>query len=86
MYTLELLPAARRDIRRLDGSIRARVRDALKKLCATCDTRPHEALRGPHGGKFRIKVARHYRVIYRFDKSIRVVTVHRIRHRSRAYD
>ena len=86
MYALELEPRAESDLRRLDAQIRKRVFQSLDALCKTCDTRPHQALRGQHRGKFRIVVARVYRVIYTFNRSTREVTVHRIRHRSRAYD
>ena len=86
MYALELEPRAESDLKRLDATIRKRIFQSLADLCETCETRPHHALRGPHRGKFRIVVARVYRVIYTFDKSTREVTVHRIRHRSRAYD
>ena len=86
MYALELEPRVESDLRRLDAQIRKRVFHSLDDLCKTCDTRPHQALRGPHRGKFRLVVARVYRVIYTFNKSTREVTVHRIRHRSRAYN
>ena len=86
MYALELEPRAESDLERLDAPIRKRVFHSLDGLSKTCDTRPHQALRGPHRGKFRLVVARVYRVIYTFNKSTREVTVHRIRLRSRAYN
>lgn len=42
-------------------------------------------LKGIKKGKFSLKIAKHYRIIYAFNKSIREVTVHQIGHRSNVY-
>ena len=85
MYTLELSADARSDLQHLDAAIRTRVRNQLTRLCETCDQRPHKALQGRHKGKFSLKVAKHYRILYTFDKRTKIINVSRIRHRSKVY-
>ena len=85
MYTLELKPRARKDLQRLDASVRAQVVRRLQWLCRHCDETKHKALKGKHRGKFRLKVAEVYRVLYNFDTGTRVLTVHRIGHRRNVY-
>ena len=85
MYTLKISADARADLQRLDSTIRERVRDSLLQLQETCDDRPHKALRGRHSGKFTLRVAKHYRIIYTFNRQTREITVSRIGHRSKIY-
>ena len=85
MYTLEISAKARADLRRLDPTIRARVYNTLMQLQETCDDRPHKALQGRHSGKFSLRVAKHYRIIYTFNRQTREITVSRIGHRSKIY-
>ena len=85
MYTLEISADARADLRRLDPAIRTRVHNALLQLQETCDNRPHKALRGRHRGKFSLRVAKHYRIIYTFNRQTREISVSRIGHRSKIY-
>ena len=85
MYTLEISANARADLRRLDPTIRSRVQSTLLQLQETCEDRPHRALRGRHRGKFSLRVAKHYRIIYTFNRQTREISVSRIGHRSRVY-
>ena len=85
MYTLELKSRARKDLQRLDASVRAQVARRLQWLCRHCDETKRKALKGKHRGKFRLKVAEVYRVLYNFDTGTRVLTVHRIGHRRNVY-
>lgn len=85
MYTLEISANARADLRRLDPTIRSRVHSTLLQLQETCEDRPHKALRGRHRGKFSLRVAKHYRIIYTFNRQTREISVSRIGHRSRVY-
>lgn len=85
MYTLDISAEARSDLRRLDPTIRARVRNILVQLQETCDDRPHKALRGRHRGKFSLRVAKHYRIVYTFNRQTREINVSRIGHRSKVY-
>ena len=85
MYTLKISAGARADLRRLDPTIRTRVRNTLLQLQETCDDRPHKALQGRHRGKFTLKVAKHYRIIYTFNRQTREISISRIGHRSKIY-
>ena len=73
------------DLQRLDPTIRARVYNTLVQLQETCDDRSHKALQGRHRGKFSLRVAKHYRIIYTFNRQTRKISVSRIGHRSRVY-
>ena len=85
MYTLAFRARARSDLRRLDATIRTRILNKLEGLCENCDTHRHEALRGPYRGKFRLRIAGAYRVIYTFNRQTRVIVVHEVGHRSSVY-
>ena len=85
MYTLEFRTRARTNLRRLDGTIRTRILNKLEWLCENCDTHRHEALRGPHRGKFRLRAVDAYRVIYTFNRRTREIVVHEVGHRSSVY-
>ncbi len=85
MYTLEISAGATTDLRRLDPTIRARVHNTLVQLQETCDDRPHKALQGRHRGKFSLRVAKHYRIVYTFNKQTREISISRIGHRSKIY-
>lgn len=85
MYNLEIMPKAEADFVRLDATIEQRILDKLRHLCENCDTHRHEALQGPHRGKFRLRVAGAYRVIYTFNRQTRTVVVHDVGHRSSVY-
>ena len=85
MYTLKFRARARSNLQRLDVTIQARILNKLEWLCENCDTHRHEALRGPHRGKFRLRVAGAYRVIYTFNRQTRTIVVHEVGHRSSVY-
>lgn len=85
MYMLAFRSRARSNLRRLDVTIQARILNKLERLCENCDTHRHEALRGPHRGKFRLRVADAYRVLYTFNRQTRTVVVHEVGHRSSVY-
>ena len=82
MYHLEIMPKAEVDLARLDAAIGQRVLDKLRVLCENCDQHRHEALRGRHRGKFRLRVAGAYRVLYTFNRQTKTVVVHEVGHRS----
>ncbi len=85
MYTLVMDSRAESDLERLSPPIAQRIRKRLEKLCQNPDNEHHKALKGKYKGKFSLKIAKHYRIIYSFNKSIREVTVHQIGHRSKVY-
>ena len=59
--------------------------ESLLSILRTCDTHRHEAFRGPHRGKFRLRAANHYRVIYTFNRHTRKIIVHEVGYRSSVY-
>ncbi|MDE0014404.1 MAG: type II toxin-antitoxin system RelE/ParE family toxin [Candidatus Poribacteria bacterium] len=85
MYRLEIRPKAEADFTRLDATVEQRILDKLKALCENCDTHRHEALRGRHRGKFRLRAAGAYRIIYTFNRRTREIIVHEVGHRSSVY-
>ena len=85
MYTLATDPRAEADLARLPSTITQRVRRRLERLCEDPDAEHHKALKGKHRGKFSLRIAKHYRVIYSLDRSTKEVTVHQIGHRSKVY-
>lgn len=85
MYTLEFRARARAGMRRLDTTIRTQILNKLEWFRENCDTHRHEALRGPYRGKFRLRVANDYRVIYTFNRRTREIVVHEVGHRSSVY-
>lgn len=64
MYTLATDLRAESDLARLPSTIAYRVRRRLERLCENPDNEHHKALKGKHKGKFSLRVAKHYRVIY----------------------
>ncbi len=76
---------ARMDLRRLHPTIRMRIRNKLVQLQETCDDRPHKALKGIHREKFSLRVAKHYRILYTFNRQTKEITISRIGHRSKIY-
>ncbi len=85
MYTLELDSRVQSDMQRFHPNVRARIFEKLGQLCANCDNQPHKALKGKFRGKFSLTVAKDYRIVYSFNRRIRVVSVHQIGHRSKVY-
>ncbi|HWF18576.1 MAG TPA: type II toxin-antitoxin system RelE/ParE family toxin [Verrucomicrobiae bacterium] len=83
MYRIFLEHAAEKDLRRLSSDIHNRVVAAIRALGNT--PRPHgcRKLTGSENN-WRIRVG-DYRVIYEIADVIRVVRVHRIRHRREVY-
>lgn len=85
MYTLILLTRAEADLLRLSAPIQTRILNKLQQLRLICDDYPHKALKGGHRGKFSLKVAKDYRVLYTIDRRNREIIVHRVGHRSSIY-
>lgn len=85
MYRLIITPRAESDLRRLSPLIHARILNKLQQLSQICDDFPHKALKGTHRGKYSLKAAKDYRILYTFDRQIREIVVHRVGHRSSIY-
>lgn len=79
---IRLVPAAAREFRRLQGSVRERVRAAIDGLAV--DPRPVGCQKLAGRDDFRIRVGDH-RVVYAVDDTERLVIVARIAHRREVY-
>lgn len=60
---IQFAPRAARDLRRLDGQARRRLRDALEELAAGAENLDVKAISG-HPGWLRLRVGEH-RILYR---------------------
>ena len=84
MYSVEIVAAAKKEVRAFDGSIRRRVLAAFHAL----EENPR-----PHGCKklvdvqdcWRVRIG-DYRVIYSINDERHSITILGVRHRSHAYD
>ncbi len=62
-YGVELRPAARDGLRRLDHGVAERVLKKIKWLASNFETIPHETLSGEFKGLFKLRIG-DYLVIY----------------------
>jgi len=82
-YTIELAPAAVRQLRKLDPQARRRVQAAVELLAT--DPRPAGATRLVGGtGEWRVRTG-DYRVIYEIHDQVLVVLVLAVGHRRQIY-
>jgi mRNA interferase RelE/StbE len=83
VYNVLLERSAERDLRRLDNNVHDRVIKAIGKLAT--DPRP-PGCRKLIGSKndWRIRVG-DYRIVYEITDEVRIVRVHRVRHRRDVY-
>ena len=82
-YSIEVLPAAERDLRKVHPQMRARIRGAVLKLAV--DPRPPgaRALKD-RPGFLRVRIG-DYRVIYTIKDDVLRVVVVRVGHRGEVY-
>jgi mRNA interferase RelE/StbE len=81
-YEVRLHPAAAREYRRLQGSVRERIRTAIDSLATV--PRPAGVVKLAGRDDYRIRVG-DYRVVYAVDDVERPVLVARIAHRREVY-
>jgi len=82
-YRVELIPAARRQLRKLDQKVAQRVLPAIEDLKSEPRPPGCRAMTG-QPGRWRIRVG-DYRVVYQIDDDIVLVLVVIIAHRKEAY-
>ena len=83
MYQIAVERAAEKDLRRLSAAIRERVVAAIQGLAANPRPPGCRKLTGLEHD-WRIRVGDH-RVIYEIADTIRIVRIHRVRHRREVY-
>ena len=82
MYELFVLPAAQKDLDKLEPPVFARI---LKKIRALSkDARPPGCLKLTDEDGFRIRTG-DYRILYRIDDSSKRIYIYRIKHRKDVY-
>jgi len=82
-YRVDILPAARRSLRRIDSTYRRRIEGAILLLAE--DPRPPASrrLRGRDG--YRVRIG-DYRILYLIEESVLVVVVVTVGHRRDVYE
>ena len=82
MYEIFVLPAAQKDLDKLEAPIFARI---LKKMRTFSeDARPPGCLKLTDEEGYRIRIG-DYRILYRIDDPSKRVYIYRIKHRKEAY-
>jgi len=84
-YTIQYAPEAIDDLKRLSSSARKRIVAKIDWLAANFDQIQPVPLTANLVGFFKLRVG-DYRVIYEFDRTVRVVTIDRVGHRREIYD
>ena len=82
MYELLVLPAAQKDLDKLEATVFARI---LKKIRALSeDARPPGCLKLTDEDGYRIRTG-DYRILYRIDDVLKRTYIYRIKHRKDVY-
>lgn len=81
-YEVRLQPAAIREYRRVQGSLRDRLRSAIDALAV--NPRPPEVVKLAGRDDYRVRVG-DYRIVYAIDDAERLILVARIAHRREVY-
>ena len=82
MYELKILPAAQKDLDRLEARVFNRIKN--KMLALKEDPRLPGSIKLSADEGYRIRIG-DYRVIYRMDDSVRVIYIYRVKHRRDVY-
>ena len=83
-YRIEIFPAARRELEKLGPLLVGRVAEAIAELSSNPRPRGCRKLTDSDCD-YRVRVG-DYRVLYEVSDKEKLVSVYRVRHRSRAYD
>ncbi len=86
MYTIEFLPSAKKELKKLDFVVQKQLKEKIVLLATDPDTLKNniKALKGEYSGKFRLRVGS-YRVIFQIiDEQVLIIVV-RIGHRKEIY-
>lgn len=84
-YQVEFTPAAINDLEQLTSTIQQRIWIKIRWLAENFDNVTPQALSAELSGLFKLRVG-DYRIIYSFDKSKQLVTVHKVGHRRDVYN
>ena len=86
MYTIEFLPSAKKELKKLDFVIQKQVKEKIILLATDPDKLKNniKALKGDYNGKFRLRIGS-YRVVFQIVEEQVVIIVIRIGHRKEVY-
>lgn len=83
-YTIIIGSSARKEIRRLSSDIIVRVNEKLKEFSETFEIQTPVPLGGNLKGLFKLR-AGDYRIVYKYDRSKRLIIIMSVKHRSAVY-
>jgi len=84
MYRLRILPAATRELERLDKPVARRIAERINWLAANLDAIRPEPYKGDLAGLYKFRVG-DYRVIYQILHDEQTIVIHQVGHRSDIY-
>ena len=86
MYTIEFLPSAKKELKKLDFVVQKQVKEKIVLLASDPNQLKNniKALKGEFSGKFRLRIGS-YRVVFRIVEEKVVIIVVRIGHRKEVY-
>lgn len=84
MYRIRIIPAATRDLERLDKPIARRIAERINWLAAHLEDIRPEPLTGDLAGFYKFRVG-DYRVVYEILSAESVILIHQIEHRRDIY-
>ena len=84
MYRIRIIPAATRDLERLDKPVARRIAERINWLAAHLDDIRPEPLTGNLAGFYKFRVG-DYRVVYEILSTESVILIHQIEHRRDIY-
>jgi len=82
VYELLVLPAAQKDLDRLEAPVFARILKKIRSLSE--DARPPGCLKLTEEDGYRIRTG-DYRILYRIDDALKRIYIYRIKHRKDVY-
>lgn len=86
MYTIEFLPSAKKELKKLDFVVQKQIKEKIVLLASDPDKLKNniKALKGEYSGKFRLRMGS-YRIVFRIIEEQVVIIVIRIGHRKEVY-
>lgn len=84
MYRIRIIPAATRDLERLDEPVARRIAERINWLAAHLEDIRPEPLTGNLSGFYKFRVG-DYRVVYEILSAESIILIHQIEHRRDIY-
>jgi mRNA interferase RelE/StbE len=84
MYRVHILPAATRELARLDRAVGRRIVERINWLATNLDTINPEPLTGDFSGLYKFRVG-DYRILYEILHDEQMIVIHAVGHRREIY-